>query len=404
MTENRKVPGEALSDQLRVALHTLGHETNLARAALWNASSRALQLDLLIPSVLYGHEFRQVAGDKLTLADQRLFAEFTTAYTRAGFPDDRRVPFSLSEGARLLGYQDEGGKQRSLVQASLTRLRSCTIKSAIRYLDDSGDVHEDVLIWGLLDSTRTTTRGGGRGLVTLSEQIAQLLKAGSVTLLHAPTWDAIISEDPLAARLWCFLEAEDLSRGWHYQLFAGQPDGFAAERNLPALAELLRIDDWANRRRVAERVRAMCKVIGEVDARYRLDLAKGKEVGMWRLDVGPRGTHRAAPIRGFAGVSRLVLGAWKHAYGERRPSKKQVLVLRELTERLGSTWVATHLPPDHDDPFAALMEAAAARREDDLSATIQREREWAIEKASLQRDAGLVTIVDPGDENPAGGR
>jgi hypothetical protein len=145
----------------------------------------------------------------------------------------------------------------------------------------------------------------------------------------------------------------------------------------------------------------MCRVIAEIDPRYRLDLAKGKEVGMWRLDVGARGPHRSIPIRGFAGVSRLVLGAWQHAYGDRRPSKKQVLVLRELTERLGSTWVASHLPADHGDPFAALMEAATDRRTDDLSAAVQREREWAIEKASFHRDIGLAALVDARNEDPA---
>ena len=390
--------GRSLGEQLRSAPHTLGHETNLARAALWNArSSRDVQMDLLGPTVLYGHEFRQIAGERLTLADQRLFTEFTTSYTRAEFPDNRRVPFTLGEGARLLGYHGTGGKQRSLVQASLTRLRSCTIKSAVRYRDDGGAVHEDVLTWGLVDSTRTTTRGGGRGVVTLSEQVAELLTAGSVTLLHAPTWDAILHEDQLAARLWCFLEAEDLRRGWRYQLFAGPPDGIASERNMPALAELLCIDDWQNRRRVALRVRGMCKIITEIDPRYHLELAKGRDVGMWRLDVGPRGPHRSVPIRGFAGVSRLVLGSWQHAYGDKRPSKAQVEVLRELTDRLGSAWVATHLPADSADPFAALMEAAAERRRDDLAAADRREREWAAEKAGFHYDIGLAGLVTGAD-------
>src|SRR3954469_23441350 len=112
---------------------TVGHETNLARAPLWHAKSRVVQLDLLGPTVLYSREFRQVAGTPLTLADQRLFAEFTTEYLRAECPEHRRIPFSLGEGARLLGAQTVGGNTRQLVQASLTRLRSCTIKSAVRY-------------------------------------------------------------------------------------------------------------------------------------------------------------------------------------------------------------------------------------------------------------------------------
>jgi hypothetical protein len=392
--------GLAVRAQLPVDLRatgpdTVGHETNLARAPLWHAKSRVVQLDLLGPTVLYSREFRQVAGTPLTLADQRLFAEFTTEYLRAECPEHRRIPFSLGEGARLLGAHTVGGNTRQLVQASLTRLRSCTIKSAVRYRGNDGQIHEDVVIWGLLDSARTTTRGGGRGTVTLSEQVAELLQKGSITLLHAPTWDAIAAEDELAARLWCFLEAEDLPRGWNYQLFPAPPGETAQERNLPAVAELLRIDHWSKRRNVADRVRAICQVISAADPRYQLDLAKGKTPGMWRLEVGPRGPHRAVPLRGFAGLSRLVMGAWQVAYGDRKPSKKQVVVLRELTDRLGAAWVAAHLPGDQPDPFARLLAAADSRRDADLRDAERREGEWAKEKRTLQPDTRLPTSSDP---------
>lgn len=401
--------GQRLSEALRSSgPRTLGHETNLARAPLWAARARAVQLDLLGPTVLYGREFRQVAGEALTLADQRLFAQLTTNYVRDNYPANRRVPFSLGEGARVLGHHDVGGEQRRLVQASLARLRSCTIKSAVRFVDDDGALHEDVLVWGLLDSARTTTRGGGRGLVTLSEQVAQLLAAGSVTLLHAPTWDAIAAEDELAARLWCFLEAEDLRRGWHYQLFAGPPAQAAEERNMPAISELLRIDGWSERRRVAQRVRSICTAITDIDPRYHLELAKGKEPGMWRLDVGPRGPHRVVPIRGYGGLSRLVLGAWQGAYGHRKPSKKQVSVLHELIDRFGPAWVATHLPADDDDPYGSLLTAANGQREADTRDVINRERDWAQQKAAFQRDIGLAGLLPPreihSDRDEQGGR
>src|SRR5438105_1616027 len=40
-------------------VRTLGHETNLARAPLWSARDRPVQLSLIAPTVLYGHQFRQ---------------------------------------------------------------------------------------------------------------------------------------------------------------------------------------------------------------------------------------------------------------------------------------------------------------------------------------------------------
>jgi hypothetical protein len=400
--EGPVVPAQLPVDLRAKGPDTVGHETNLARAPLWQAKGRAVQLDLLGPTVLYSREFRQVAGPPLTLADQRLFAEFTTEYLRAECPEHRRLPFSLGEGARLLGAHSLGGNTRQLVQASLTRLRSCTIKSAVRYRGDDGRIYEDVVLWGLLDSARTTTRGGGRGTVTLSEQVAELLQRGSITLLHAPTWDTIAAEDELAARLWCFLEAEDLPRGWNYQLFAAPLGETALERNLPAIAELLRIDQWSERRRVAQRVRAMCEVISAADPRYQLDLAKGKNPGMWRLEVGPRGPHRAIPLRGFAGLSRLAMGAWQAAYGDRKPSKKQVVVLRELTERLGASWVAGHLTSGQPDPFASLLTAAGTRRNADLRDAVRREGEWARQKAAMQGEHRPTTHQqEPVDTPPA---
>ena len=48
--------------------HTLGHETNLARAPAWDARRRPVQLDLMTPSVLYGRRFHQVAYGKTVAA------------------------------------------------------------------------------------------------------------------------------------------------------------------------------------------------------------------------------------------------------------------------------------------------------------------------------------------------
>lgn len=196
---------------------TLGHETNLARAPMWAVEDRPMQGDLLAPSILYGRPFRIAAGRRPTTADQRLYAELTTIYVREGCQDHRRVPFSLGWAARLLGHEN-GGRQRQLVRRSLARLRSLTLECALR--DSSG---ETVLGFGLLDRYLTTERGGGQGWGVLSEEVAHLLRQGSVTYLNAPTWDAIRADDELAGLLWTFLEAWRIGSGFNYQLFAAPP-------------------------------------------------------------------------------------------------------------------------------------------------------------------------------------
>jgi len=77
--------------------------------------------------------------------------------------------------------------------------------------------------------------GPGRGWAMLSEEVANLLRQGSITYLHAPTWDAIAAQDEIAGRLWSFLEAEQLAQGHRYQLFAAPLNGIAEERNMPAI-------------------------------------------------------------------------------------------------------------------------------------------------------------------------
>ncbi len=367
---------------LTSSLVTLGHETNLARAPLWDVRARPVQLELIAPSILYGRKFLQVAGQPLTVTDQRLFAELTTLYVRAQCPDTRRVPFSLGWAAKVVGHETLGGETRRLVRASLSRLRSVTVESALR----EPDGHETVLGWGLLDRYLTTSRGGGMGSVTLSDEISHLLRAGSVTYLHAPTWDAISSEDSAAGRLWTFLEAEDLRGGRRYSLFAGQPHGIDEERNMPAIADLLRLD-WSKRRNVASRVHLACEVICRHDPRYSLELAKSRSAGMWRLEASRRPGSSASEA---ATIPALVLGAWRKANHGRRPSARQLNTLREVLSRRSVSWVAAQLSEEGADPFRRLLNADTALSRTRLAKATLAETAWDSEKESLT--AGLESV------------
>lgn len=282
--------------------------------------------------------------------------------------------------AGILGYVSVGGSTRKQVVDSLTRLRSVTLHSAARFPGGS----DNVLIWGLVDRARIRQprTGPGRGWAMLSEEVAHLLRQGSVTYLHGPTWDAIAAQDEIAARLWSFLEAEQLAGGFRYQLFAAPLDGIVEERNMPAITELLRVN-WVVRRNAAARVKRACAVIARIDSRYRLAVVPGKGKGMWRLEARrvstpPREPRPSDSLRGD------VLAAWRDALDGRLPSKKQGLVVEELVGRRGEAWVVATLRVGGSDPFARMLAADRRQRASDLAETVARERAWEEEKSGYR--------------------
>lgn len=355
--------------------NTIGHEMNLARSPIWQARQRAGEEDAVVPPVLYGRPFRKVEGRTLTTADQRLFAHLTTHYVRAGCPADRQVPFSLGEAAVALGHESLGGKQRTLIRASLARLRSVTIESAVRHPDG----HETVLGWGFIDSYLVTTRGGGRGWIVLSEPIALLLREGSVTFLHTPTWDAICSEDAVAGRLWSFLESENVGRGWRYVVFPAT-DGPAASGAVPPIADVLMLH-WSSHRNVVQRIREACAVIESHDQRYRLELSPARGPGGWILTCS-RAQHRPANHKAH-GIPDNVIAGWRSVYRSQLPSARQRGILVELLDRHSGEWIAATLSEATSigrEPFDALLEqdrVISARR---LAAARNAEALWEEEK------------------------
>lgn len=301
--------------EVRLRLERLGPktralETNTARAPIFAAPSReGVQLALSWEELpVHGGSFviREARGP-LSPREEHLLGALHTAYIRDGLPEHRRVTLSLGEAARLLGHSGQpGGRNREIVKEALRRIAAVSLESTVRYRDEHGRPQEDTLGYRLVDSWHTTTRGGGRGSVVLSEPIAALLSAGSVTFLRGPVWEALLARDLIAARVWTYLEADDLTHARPYALWAAPPGEPARERSMPALTDLLRLRD-GNRARVAARLRAACAVIAEEDDRYTLEVVKSREPGMWHLRAGRgRGTRG----RGRVGTS---------AYRERDP-------------------------------------------------------------------------------------
>ena len=369
--------------------NTLGHETNLARSPIWHSRPKTTDDDTVVTPVLFGHPFRKIEGRPLTTSDQRLFAQLTTNYVRLGCPDDRQVPFSLTEAAGALGHEALGGRQRSLVRASLGRLRSATFESAVRHPDG----HETVLGWGLIDSYLVTTRGNGKGWVQLSEPISRLLGEGSVTFLHAPTWNAICHEDEVAGRLWSFLESETIGAGWRYSVFG--TDDPQQRRTMPTIAEVVQLTWSSRKRRVVQRIREACAVIESHDRRYRLTVAAGKGEGSWILTS----TRGATPTRAKADtIPETVLNAWRHVFRSYLPSRRQREVLAEVLTRRSPEWIVDQLQAAdaQPDPFRHLLSTDAALSASDLSAARAAEQRWSEEKQreSDTAEQSLIDIID----------
>jgi hypothetical protein len=299
---------------------TVAMETTLARLPLWAESRQAVaQLTLWAAGSLYGYPVRIVQGaGPMDDRAYRLLAHLIDRYAEAACPPERRVPFTLSEAARWAGY-GKGGRQLRLVRDSLLRMRATALESAVRYPDG----HTESLAWGLIDRGWTTdaVRASG-GFVTLSDELADLIRRGSLVYLDAPTLDALGERDGMAVILWGFLEGESRPV-WRHSLFsARQGDPPVDSRGTLAIADLLRVSGWDRRRRAKDRIVKACAAIMAVDPRYRLVIDRGRERGMWTLTVDrepgtPRGARRvlSGALAGIPG------GASGYSWGRDRAQK-----------------------------------------------------------------------------------
>ena len=275
---------------------TVAMETTLARLPLWAESRQVVaQLTLWATGSLYGHPVRIVQGaGPMDDRAYRLLAHLVRSYALAECPPERRVSFTLSEAARWAGY-GKGGRQLRLVRDSLLRMRATALESAVRYPDG----HTESLAWGLIDRGWTTDAvGRSGGFVTLSEELAGLIRQGSLVYLDAPTLDALGERDGMAVILWGFLEGESRPSPWRYSLFSA-PEGYPPvdSRDVLAIADLLRVSGWERRRRAKDRIGKAAAAIMAIDPRYQLVISRGQGRGMWTLNVArgpgtPRGARR----------------------------------------------------------------------------------------------------------------
>jgi len=351
---------------------TVALEVHLARSPIWQGSRAAMTQLALWRHVgsLNGRPFRLLTplGPR-TVRDALLLAHLTRRYAEDDFPEDRRIRFSLNEGARWQGYSTEGGKQRQLVRGALGRLRASTFEHLAHFPDG----HEETLTWGILDLGRTTTRDGGRAVAVVSEPLADLIRGGSLTYLNAPTFRELLDRDELAARLWLFLETESYPHPMRYAFYSASEGDPEADRHTPAVADLLRLSDWTRRRDAVQRVRKAAAVVSDVEPRYRLGVERAKRGrGMWNLNVSVDASQRRS--RGVPGVAHGGTGSRAWGYRESRsrarkggvPSVSPSVLTVEYGETLSANAETRALSPSkskrrrarRDEPpdVAALLE------------------------------------------------
>lgn len=387
------IPVPEITRRLRgLGSDTLAHETNLARAPMWYPAVRGPVAENPTTTQLWlaGHVFRQVAGPRLTVLDQRVFSDLLTRWALGGCEPSLRVTYSLGAAARAAGLV-AGGKTSAQMRQALRRLRSVTIESGPLRLGKGTIVVEG---WGLISHYHIVLGDhetpGERGWVELDPTVATLAEAENVTFLSAATWSEIGAADEIAARLWVLLESEDLTRPRRFRLFEGgeQPG------ELSALADLLGIGGWGRQRKVVERIRRAADVISSHDHRYQLTVGHSDR-GRWNLAAA---RCKAAPALVLGGASAPVLPAavamaWRAASPGRDPSSKQRELLAAWSLLRGEDWVAAAMTAP--DPIESVRAAITAREteirrdEEAVAAMKQAERDGAAMVTERLRELGL---------------
>lgn len=211
--------------------------------------------------------------------DLFLFSHLTASYLRSGCPADRVVSSTLVDAAADMGFLAIGGSQRAAVEAALQRLTGVVIESAIRSRSGAAEACQ----WGLIESYENVQ---GQLRVVVDATVAAQIKAGAIALLHRPILLALAREDPLACRLWIFLEAENLKRPFRYRVF-GTSDIHPTDHNLAPIAAVLGLGD-AKASRVVERLVSAAATIARHDRAYDVLLERSASGRDWNLVASKR--------------------------------------------------------------------------------------------------------------------
>jgi hypothetical protein len=186
-------------------------ETNLCRKGIWHIGP----LQLVLP--LDGRDtlgLLRSSGPPLRLFDLDSFAWLTERWREGDRDPQGAVPFTLYDFGRDLFGRKPGGKERSLMRASLHRLVDAMFEiegysvtdAAMGQLDSPTEAGRMRLLSGLHWSVGSRH---GRHLVYLNGFIVKQLQSGYLTYMD---WRVLRSLDGLAKRLWVYLESQTFKR------------------------------------------------------------------------------------------------------------------------------------------------------------------------------------------------
>jgi len=367
--------GRSLSRSIRV-------DVTSARAPIWQGRGARVQ-----QAHLYGRPCRvRFAGEvvgPLTATDLRIWMELVSRWDAAARPPEREVTFAMRELASTLGYRGYGGRQAQLVASSLERLQAVSIKSAIRY-SDGPDAYRS---WSLLEACEVTDADVIRSWARISLEVAQRIEGHGWTWVELPIYDALRTQDELAARLWLYLRSERLKTVWRYPLFDR-----GAPTDAPPIASLLGLHS-AKVRSVLARVREAAALVSDCDSRFELGVELDRKRKVWNLTAVRRPARQPQCSRQVPGVQPEIVNAWGSRY-HGLPSRSQVGILVELLTRWTSAEGSQILLEAKEDPLREWMSRDRQRSRDRLCAAAIQERTWAATKASEEAVArgGMVGI------------
>jgi len=405
------------------------------RSPIWYLVSQAL-----VSSSIRSDDgpLSQVQGPALTVSDQRLFAELFTRWARRGFPDDYLIAFSLRDLLGVLGLS-AGGSGAHAVRSALQRLISATFVEVSR--DPADRTHIAEIGANLVTHYEATTRPDAPWCARLNSKTMEILLRKPLTYLDAPTWDALLQRDALAARLWVWLEGEQVTTEWRWSVFQSSHDSRVAalrprrgSNSQAPVARLLRLDTWSRRAKVLHRLRLACRILTAIDDRYQLAVEpsvtdKGNYVLRCRRAVGGPRFGRAdastehAPEGQFTGTDQpafvsgppspsaagtpgdtvrlgpLVMAAWASVSPNRRLSAHQRAVLRDFCAQFGDAKIgsAIHAAAGAADPFSSLMRIVMEWRRSEIDDWNQAKLQESAAGPSALRDIlARATVEAPG--------
>lgn len=288
-----------VTDRVRKYKHAGVIETNLAGMPGMGISVSGARGATRVSWVSVGVANQQVVeimspAGGLTVRDTMLLTHLSTSYIRLGCPSDRTVPFSLNDLANTLGYAKAGGRTLELVEASLHRLMSVTIRMQLRVGRVVGMAE-----WHLLDRMFKVSKGSrGMGGVRLSEDYASLVGGGNVTFLDMRLVGAIADRPrigDIATRLYFMLEAQQGPglRPWNFPVFPVEAGGRLGSYS--TLVELLGLTD-RKRYRIRAKLEAAMRAIEAVDPRYVGRVEPARKEGQFNLVVS-RGSADPGGVR-----------------------------------------------------------------------------------------------------------